>query len=195
MLLLAGFMKKRQLKNSTHDQAVNMAAEISGLINQYTNDSVTSKFFLPEEISVSCYVAAGGFASVIYKTQLEAAEIQKAFALTYFLVLITYGFQIYLKERSIKTNAAPYRLPTNTAYIENASLLVLEKAEKGNLISSPLSDEIIKIILKQLQDNTADDDFKLKGHLLDTKKLNTYMILSLYYGYNLASYLINGKAE
>ena len=82
--------KKKLLK----EQAVSIAAEIFNLTNQYTHDSATSKFFPPEEISTSFYVAAGGFASVNYTPQLEASEIRHTQALSFFLILITYGFQI-----------------------------------------------------------------------------------------------------
>lgn len=186
-------MKQTKKKNDKQltEQATSVAAEIFSLINQYTHDSITSKFFLPEDVSASFYVAAGGFASVIYTPQLEAEQIRNTYALTFLLVLITYGFQIYLKERSIRTNAAPYRLPTDSAHIEKASLLVLEKAEEGNLLSSPLTDEIINITLKQLQRTTTPDEFKLEKHILNDKKLYSYMVISLYYGYNMAALLIN----
>lgn len=180
--------KKKQKK--LEKQAATIAGEIFGLINQYTDDSATAKFFLPEEISASFYVAAGGFASVIYSPALDVQEIQNTHALTFFLVLITYGFQIYLRERSIKTHSAPYRLPTNVAQIERSSLFVFENAEKNELTSSPLADEIIDITLAQFEATTSLTEFMLDSYNLDEKKFYSYMAVSLYYGYNMAVELL-----
>lgn len=183
----------KQKKNdqvALHEQAVSISTEIFHLITQYTHDSVTSKFFLPEEISSSFYIAAGGFASVIYSPPLEADDVDNSHALTFFLILITYGFQIYLRERSLRTKSKPYSLPSTLEIIEKTSLSVLEKAENGELVSSPLSDEVIEIALEKINKSTDINDFIFQPHKLNKKKLNSYMLVAMYYGYNFALQLI-----
>ncbi len=178
-------------KNETlKKQAVTIASEISHLITQYTHDSFTSKFFLTDEIGTNFYIAAGGFAAVIYEPQLEADEVQNIHALSFFLILITYGFQIYIRERSLRTNSSPYTLPTNKKKIEVANSVILERAETGNLVSSPLADEIIELTLMQVQKTLHEKDFTLAEHRLNEKKLYTYMTVSLYFGYNMAAELL-----
>ncbi len=181
---------KKQTNKKIREQAIHIAGEISNLITQYTHDSATSKFFLTDEISAHFYIAAGGFASVIYDPQLEADTVRNTHALSFFLILITYGFQIYLRERSLETNSAPYTLPSDSEKIERVSTLILERAENAELVSSPLADEIIEITLAQVQKTIHTDDFMIAEHKLDEKKLYVYMTISLYYGYNIASELL-----
>ena len=100
-----------QNANGLEDQAMLIAGEIFHLINQYTHDSNISKFFLTDYIASSCYGLAGGFASVIYTPALKPKEVKNTTILSFVYALMTYGFNIYLKERSLATNAAPYKLP------------------------------------------------------------------------------------
>jgi hypothetical protein len=174
-------------------QAAQIASEIFNLVNQYTNDSAVSKFFLQEEISQSLYISAGGLASVIYEPQLEPDDIKDARVLSLFLVLMTYGFQIYIKERSLRTNAAPYKLPTDIQFIQSANQLVLTKSLEGNVLSTPLADAIIAIILKQIRKNIEVKHYEQTSYLLNATKLYEYMTVALYFGYNFASLLINKK--
>lgn len=181
----------KQTEKQLQRQATQIANEIFALMNQYTHDSATAKFFLSDEISKSLYITAGSFASVVYAPQLEIEEITYANILPLFLVLITYGFQIYIKERSLKTNAAPYRLPTDEAFIRDASTAVLAEATEGNIIATPLAETIIAIMLDQLQTTINLEDYHLEDYEMDEQKVYDYMTVALYYGYNLASVLLN----
>ena len=93
------------------DQALLIANEIFNLINEYTNDSHVSKFFLTDEIASSCYGLTAGFTSVVYTPSLNSEETIDAAMLSFLYALMTYGFNIYLKERSLRTSSKPYRLP------------------------------------------------------------------------------------
>ena len=181
----------RQAEKQLQLQATYIANDIFALMNQYTHDSATAKFFLSDEISKSIYVTAGSFASVVYAPQLEIEEITTANILPLFLVLITYGFQIYIKERSLKTNAAPYRLPTDEEFIHDASNAILTEAIEGNIIATPLAEAIIEIMLNQLQSTINLDDYELNDYAMDEQKVYDYMTIALYFGYNLATVLLN----
>src|SRR5437667_9539308 len=108
--------------DSSHleEQALLIAGEIFNLINQYTHDSNVSKFFLTDEVARACYGLAGGFSSVIYSPPLKPDEIKDTTILSFIYAVMTYGFNIYLKERSLVTNGKPYSMPIDTAVIKKA---------------------------------------------------------------------------
>src|SRR5882672_9756277 len=114
------------------DQALIIANEIFNLINQYTNDSSVSKFFLTDEIASSCYSLTAGFTSVIYTPNLEPEQTVDAALLSFLYALMTYGFNIYLKERSLSTNSAPYSLPYEKKIIRSAQKRALSRTTKGH---------------------------------------------------------------
>jgi hypothetical protein len=176
-------------------QATQMANEIFALMNQYTHDSATAKFFLNDEITQSIYVTAGSFTSVIYAPQLEVDEIAESAILPIFLILITYGFQIYIKERSLKTNAAPFRLPTDEAFIREAGIAVLAEATEGNVIVTPLAEAVMTIMLEQLRATINMEEYESSEYEMDEQKAYDYMTVALYYGYNFASVLLNRPAD
>jgi hypothetical protein len=185
-------MAHPSVENSSglEDQALLIAGEIFNLINQYTHDSTVSKFFLSDEVANACYGLAAGFASVIYVPALEPEETVDSALLSFLYALMTYGFNIYLKERSLRTNASPYTMPTDTKTIKKAQRLTLTRTSKGDLFSTPLSDKIIMIIVENIEQQMDMSEFTLRGHRLSKKKFWDYTKLSLYWGYNFAGMLL-----
>lgn len=178
--------------NKLEDQALLIAGEIFNLINQYTHDSTVSKFFLTDEIARACYGLAGGFASVIYSPALEPDELKDTTILSFIYALMTYGFNIYLRERSLTTNAAPYVLPSEKAVIKKAQKKTLTITSKGTLVSTPLADKIIAILVQNVKTQVDMDEMKLSKHRFHKKKFLDYTKLSLYWGYNFARELLTG---
>ena len=168
-------MNKAQLE----DQALVIANEIFNLINEYTSDSYVSKFFLTDEIAAACYSLTAGFTSVIYTPELTPDETVDATMLSFLYALLTYGFNIYLKERSLRTNSAPYHLPYEKKAVRNAQKKALNRCAEGNLVSTPLADNIIAIILENTETQMDLDEFRLKGHRLNKQKFWDYVKLSL----------------
>ena len=177
-------------QNKLEDQALLIAGEIFNLINQYTHDSTVSKFFLTDEIARACYGLAGGFSSVIYTPPLAPEDIKDTTILSFIYAVMTYGFNIYLRERSFTTNAAPYILPSDKDVIKKAQKKTLTLTSKGNLVSTPLADKIIAIIVENVRNQVRLEDMKLPGHRLNKKKFLDYTKLSLYWGYNFARELL-----
>lgn len=175
------------------EQATLIAGEIFNLTTQYTNDSNLSKFFLSDEIARACYGLAGGFTSVIYTKPLDTDEIENNPLLSFIYALMTYGFNIYLKERSLITNSAPYLLPTNMRIIKKAQKETLDITSEGNLLSTPLADKIISIIVENIHSQIELQEFAVKGHRFSKTKFWDYTKLSLYWGYNFAKYLLERK--
>lgn len=175
------------------DQALLIAGEIFNLINQYTDDSTVSKFFLNDEVANACYGLAAGFASVVYTPPLEPEETVDSALLSFLYALMTYGFNIYLKERSLRTNAAPYRMPFDEKTIKKAQKSTLVRTSKGDLLSTPLADKIIMIIVENIEHQMDMNEFTIKKHRLNKKKFWDYTKLSLYWGYNFAGTLLGEK--
>ncbi|MDE2589388.1 MAG: hypothetical protein KGL95_06960, partial [Patescibacteria group bacterium] len=175
------------------DQALLIANEIFNLINEYTHDSSVSKFFLTDEIATACYGLTAGFTSVIYTPHLKPEETIDATLLSFLYALMTYGFNIYLKERSLRTNSAPYYLPSDKKTVRKAQKNALTRTAKGNLFSTPLTDNIIAIILENISTQMEITEFMLKGHRLNKNKFWDYVKLSLYWGYNFAGELLEEK--
>lgn len=173
------------------EQAMLIASEIFNLINQYTNDSNIAKFFLSDEIAKACYGLAGGFSSVMYTPALKPSELQDTPILSFFYALMTYGFNIYLKERSLLTNAAPYYLPTDVAYIKKIQKKTLTLTSRGDLVSTLLADKIITILFENIHNQIDLTEFTIKGHRFSKRKFWDYTKLSLYWGYNFGRGLLD----
>lgn len=175
------------------DQALVIAGEIFNLINQYTHDSNISKFFLPDEVATACYSLAAGFSSVVYAPALDPEDTVDAALLSFYYALMTYGVNIYLKERSLKTNASPYNMPTDKRLVRKAQKLTLEKTSQGELDSTPLADKIISVITENIENQMDLKEFQVKKHRLNKKKFWDYTKLSLYWGYNFGKELLRNN--
>ena len=175
------------------DQALLIANEIFNLINEYTNDSHVSKFFLTDEIATACYSLTAGFTSVIYTPSLDPEQTVDATMLSFLYALMTYGFNIYLKERSLKTNSQPYRLPYEKIVVKKAQEKTLSRTAKGDLMSTPLADNIIALIVENITTQMDMSEFAINGHRLNKRKFWDYVKLSLYWGYNFAGELVDKK--
>ena len=173
------------------DQALLIANEIFNLINEYTNDSYVSKFFLTDEIASACYGLTAGFTSVIYTPALDPETTVDATMLSFLYALMTYGFNIYLKEHSLRTNSQPYKIPYDKKIVRKAQKHTLSRTAKGDLYSSPLADNIIAIIIENIHTQMTLREFSLKGHRLNKHKFWDYVKLSLYWGYNFAAELLD----
>lgn len=177
------------------EQALLIAGEIFSLIDKYTHDSHISKFFLTDGIGDSCYTLAGGFASLVYTPILDPEEVEDTQILSFLYALITYGFNIYLKERSLLTNSSPYFLPTDKIAIKKIQKRTLLLTSKAKLTSTLLADEIISIISQNIMDRVTMEEFNITKHRISKKRFLAYSKLSLYWGYNFAEQLLNFKKK
>lgn len=173
------------------DQALLIANEIFNLINEYNHDSHVSKFFLTDEIAEACYSLTAGFTAVIYTPSLDPEETVDSMMLSFLYALMTYGFNIYLKERSLKTNSAPYRLPYEKKIVRKAQKETLTRTTKGDLSSTPLADNIIAILVENIRSQMDLADLVIEDHRMNKSKFWDYTKLSLYWGYNFAQTLLD----
>lgn len=173
------------------EQAMLITSEIFNSLNQYTHDSSISKFFLTDYIAQMCYTVAGGFASSLYTPPLEPEEVKDTTIISFIYALMTYGFNIYLKERSLTTNAAPYTLPQDPRIIKKIQRRTLLHISRGKLLSTPLADKIIKILTNNIKNQTKIEELSLSGHRLNKRKFFDYCKLSMCWGYNFARGLLS----
>lgn len=175
---------------NVEEEALIIADEIFNLMYEYTHDSTVSKFFLTDEIADTCFVLAGAFASMVYEPVLEPEEIPDTEILSLLYALITYGFKLALKEHSLVTDGAPYKLPNNKKLIKTVQKKLLDKVAQGELYSTELSAKVIDLMRKNMKERLDYTDFILTGHKLQKKKFYEYTKLSLYWGYNFANELL-----
>ena len=129
----------------------------------------------------------------MYTPALEPEEIIDSALLSFLYALMTYGFNIYLKERSFRTNAAPYTMPHEAKQIRKAQKAILTKTSKGELFSTALADKIILIIVDNIEHQMDLKEFSLSKHRMNKTKFWDYTKLSLYWGYNFAGELIKAS--
>src|SRR5438876_12002888 len=94
--------------------------------------------------------------------------------LSFIYALMTYGFNIYLKERSLLTNAASYKMPQDPVIIKKIQKKILSATSSGKLVSTPLADKIIKILITNIKSKIKTEEFSLKGHRLNRQKFFNY---------------------
>ncbi len=172
------------------NQATLVAADIASLMNQYTDDSVQSKFYLPSEVSDPILVTAASFASQFYPL-IEAEELSETAVFSMLYLAITYGFQVYLKELSIKTGGAPFSYPTDKDFVEAARNKIYELAESKELVTTDLSDEVFEIFLTNLKQNFIESEFQYGDVDIDRELFFAYLGVCLYWGYNFGKEVIS----
>jgi hypothetical protein len=180
--------KPKQFKK-LHNQAKLIAADIADLMNQYTNDSAESKFYLPSEVSAPILLTAASFASQFYPL-LDASELSDTAVFSMLYLAITYGFQVYLKELSIKTSGSPFSYPRDYEFIEKSRHKIYELADRKELTTTDLSDEVFELFLTNLKQNFIEREFQYGDVDIDRELFFAYIGVSLYWGYNFAKEVI-----
>lgn len=181
--------QKSKTFKKLHNQAALIAGDIASLMNQYTNDSAESKFYLPSEVSEPILLTAASFSSQFYPL-LEPTELSNTAVFSMLYLAITYGFQVYLKELSIKTNGAPFSYPTNSEFVEKSKIKIYELADKKELVTTDLSDEVFELFLTNFKKNFIVSEFQYGEIDVDQELFFAYIGVSLYWGYNFAKEII-----
>ncbi len=158
-------------------------------MDQYTHDSGVSKFFLPDEIVTQCRSIAAAFAQIHYVPIPSTTDVYKTRLFGLFFLAMTCGVQIYLKERSVFTSYAPYRILTDTNGIREARRKIFRQLEDGIEIFSPI-DEVMDLFIKQLSPVKTKimrytKDFEFNDELFDK-----ILPITLLWGYLFAKEMI-----
>lgn len=166
--------------------------EIVYSMDEYTNDSYLSKFYLPEDILIHCRSSASVFTQLLY-SPIPSAEIAKKTRLySLFYLSMTYGVQVYLKERSISKGYTPYEITKNPELIRLARNKIGRALSEGIKVKSPIS-QVMDIFLTHLNAHQYIRKFSIKGREFNAEKLDNLLPASVMWGYLTASELITDK--
>ena len=180
---------KSKIQRQLEEQATSVSRDIAQLTDQFTDDSSESKFYLPTDVSDPIYIQAGAYASKFY-SNFDIEEIIQTSVFGMFYLSLTYGFQVYLKEHSIKTNSAPFKYITDHEVLELAAKKIFDLAEKKAIKTTNLADAVFEIFLNNLRRNINVREFEFQNDEFNQDLFFTYLGLSLLWGYSFARLVI-----
>ncbi len=158
-------------------------------MDQYTHDSILSKFYLPEEIIIHCRSVASIFAQIHYAPLLEPEEAYKTRLYTLFLFSMMCGVQIYLKERVMLKNYPYYRILTDKKAVREAKHKVTKSLFDGAVILETI-DQVMNMFLTQLMVIKQKRRFTLRDKMFDDEKFDRFLPASILWGYLFAKEMI-----
>jgi len=166
--------------------------EIVCSMDQYTHDSTFSKFYLPENILIHCRSSATIFTQLLYRP-IPSSEIAQGTRLySLFYLSMTYGVQIFLKERNINKGHVPFEITTNPHDIRAARNMVGKSLSEGIKVKSPVS-QVMDIFLIQLNAHQYMRKFIIRGREFNSEKFDNLLPASIMWGYLTAQELIREK--
>ena len=163
--------------------------EIVYSMDQYTNDSVLSKFYLPEEILAHCRSAANIFAQLLYTPIPSPTEIQKTRLYGMLYLSMACGVQIYLKERSLTKGFLPYRITKDESIIRIARNKVGKVLSEGIKVQPPVS-QVMELFITQLNTEQYVRRFSIRGREFNSEKFENLLPAAIMWGYLIAQELV-----
>jgi hypothetical protein len=163
--------------------------EVVCSMEQYTHDSTLSKFYLPEYFLKHCRDVSSIFAQIHYAPLLEPKKAVKSRIFGLFFLSINCGAQIFLKERSIFTNFAPYSLYTDEKIVKDIKQRVTKMLFDGATILET-TDQAMKIFLEQLVTPKQVRRLMIYDHDFDVEKFDRFMPASILWGYLFAKEMV-----
>lgn len=158
-------------------------------MDQYTDDSTLSKFYLPEDILVHCRTAASIFTQLIYTPIPTANQVKRSRAYGLFYLAMTCGVQIFLKERVIQKGYTPYRIVVDDAIIRTARNKVGKLLSEGIKVQSPVS-QVMELFIEELTREQYTKRMTIKGHEFNSEKFDNLLPAAIMWGYLLTQELL-----
>lgn len=158
-------------------------------MDQYTNDSQFSKFYLPEEIIPHCREAASIFTQVHYAPIISTEESYKSRLYSFFLLSMVCGVQIYLKERSVLNHLKTYAITSDDKEISEAKRKVSRQLFDGAVILDTI-DQVMNLFLTQLMMLKQKRRFTIRNHDFDDEKFERFLPASILWGYLFAKEIV-----
>lgn len=158
-------------------------------MTEYTHDNTTSKFIPPEEMLIHIRPIAAAFSLLHYTPLPTIKEIYKSHLYSLFCFSIICGTQMYIKERSIYTQHAPFVLELDPLYIREAKNKVIRQLTDGIKVFSPIN-EAMDIFLTNLLHPHRLEHLPLKNAEFDRSKFDMFMPVTLLWGYLFAKEII-----
>lgn len=158
-------------------------------MEQYTDDSAVSKFYLPEPLLSHSRKTASIFAQIHYAPLLTPAQAVKSRLFGLLLLSIICGSQIYFKERSVFTNFAPYQIRSNEKVIKDIKHRVTKMLFDGATILET-TDQVMRLFLDHMVTPRMMRRLAMHDHDFDREKFDRFMPASILWGYLFAKEMI-----
>jgi len=158
-------------------------------MDQYTNDSTLSKFYLPEDALTHCHVAATIFTQLLYYPIPSPQEAKKTRLYAMVHLAMTCGVQIFLKERGLKKGFSPYKITTDEVAIRDARNKIGRVLSEGIKVKPPVS-QVMELFIAQLNTPHYLRRFSLKGHEFNSEKFENLLPAAIMWGYLLTKELV-----
>lgn len=158
-------------------------------MDQYTHDSVVSKFFLPEQLTVHCRHMASIFAQIHYAPLLDPEEAKRSRLYALFFLAMTCGVQIYLKEHALFTNNTPYHMKQEKGEIKTIIHNVTKSLFDGVNIHST-TEQIMEVFLKNLVTPMKLRRLEMKEKTFDLDKFQIFLPATILWGYLFAKEML-----
>lgn len=161
-------------------------------MSQYTDDNILPKFLPPEEILVHVRPIAAAFALLHFTPLPPMKEIYKSHLYSLFYFSIICGIQMYLKERALTKDSAPYRIDTNSLNIREAKNMVMRQLTEGTKVFPPIN-KTMDIFLTHILTQRRLERLPIRNAEFDSSKFDKFMPVTLLWGYLFASFVILDK--
>lgn len=158
-------------------------------MDQYTNDSVLSKFYLPEELLTHCRITANIFTQILYTPIPTSDEASKTRLYGMFHLAMSCGVQIYLKERSLIKGYLPYKIISDPNLIRSVRNKVGKQLSEGIKVHPPVS-QVMELFINQLNTKRFMKRFTLANREFNTEKFENLLPVAIMWGYLLAQELV-----
>lgn len=157
--------------------------EIIRSLDEYPHDSILSKFFLPEQLTLQCRIIAAGMTASLYRPCLSGKEIFDLKLYHIFLMATIWGMQTFLKEWSLIKNKRIYNIRyKEKEQLEKARKKILQKlSQKVTVPKTPRS--VLQTFIDKFKTAVDNNDFELKGKVFIKKKYQIMLIAGVYWGY------------
>ncbi len=161
-------------------------------MNQFTNDSMTSKFLPPEEMLSAIRPIAASFALLHYTPLPTMKEIYKSHLYALFYLSIVCGIQMFVKERGIRKHNAPYQINADSNTVRDAKNNVMKQLAEGIKVFPPIN-QTMDIFLTHILTPRRIERLPLHDREFDSAKFDKFMPVTLLWGYLFAREIIIDK--
>lgn len=189
---MQNFLKEENIKFKDPD-ALMIWNEIIRSLDEYPDDSILSKFFLPEQLTFQCRLIAAGITASLYRPILSEEEIFNQKIYHIILMATIWGMQTFLKEWSVIKNKRTY----NIKYTKSEDLEKVRKKILNKLIKNVTVSKTPRLVLQKFIEKFSliekKNNFDLNDKVFIKKKYPTMLTAGVYWGYLFAKETISDK--
>lgn len=172
-----------------HPHSIRIWEEIVSSMDQYTSDSLKSKFYLPEELLALCQDTSITFTQILYRPIPNKKGAKRTRLFDLFCLAMTCGVHVYLKEQRLNNGYYPYIVQNDPNIIREVRNSVGKILTQGVTIVAPVS-EIMQIIVQELKSDIYTRHFLLKNREFNIEKFHNLLPVAVMWGYLTAKELV-----